>query len=41
MDLEISDVSEECIASIIKVERMGDLGASLTVTNNRITLRYC
>jgi hypothetical protein len=33
------DVSEECIASIIRVTRIGELGIKLAVTSNRITLR--
>jgi hypothetical protein len=36
--LEITDVSEERIASIIKVTRIDDLGATLAVTSNRRTL---
>jgi hypothetical protein len=34
-----TDVSEERIASIIRVTRIGKLGATLAVTNNRRTLR--
>jgi hypothetical protein len=34
-----TDVSEELIASIIRVKRIGDLGKTLAVTNNRRTLR--
>jgi hypothetical protein len=30
----IIDVSEECIASIIRVERMGELGTTLTMIRN-------
>jgi hypothetical protein len=33
------DVSEECSASIIRVTRIGELGATLAVTSNRRTLR--
>jgi hypothetical protein len=33
-----TDVSEECTASIIKVTIIGELGATLAVTNNRRTL---
>jgi hypothetical protein len=32
--LEIIDVSEECIASIIRVTRIGKLGTTLAVTSN-------
>jgi hypothetical protein len=34
-----TDVSEELSASIIRVTRIGELGAMLAVTNNRRTLR--
>jgi hypothetical protein len=34
-----TDVSEKRIASIIRVTRIGDLGTSLAVINNRSTLR--
>jgi hypothetical protein len=34
-----TDVSEELIASIIKVTRIGELGTTLAVTSNRRTLR--
>jgi hypothetical protein len=34
-----TDVSEEFIASIIRVTTMGELGTTLAVTNNRSTLR--
>jgi hypothetical protein len=33
-----TDVSEERIASIIKVRRIGELGTTLAVTSNRHTL---
>jgi hypothetical protein len=36
--LVIIDVSEEHIASIIKVARIGELGTTLAVTRNRNTL---
>jgi hypothetical protein len=32
-----TDVSEECITSIVKVIRIGELGTSLAVTSNRST----
>jgi hypothetical protein len=35
-----NDVSEEHIASIIRVRKMDELGTTLAVTNNRSTLRY-
>jgi hypothetical protein len=35
VDLVRIDVSEERIASIIRVTRIGELGTTLTVTNNR------
>jgi hypothetical protein len=35
-----TDVSEERIASIIRVTRIGELGTTLPVTSNRSTLRY-
>jgi hypothetical protein len=34
-----TDVSEELSASIIRVTRIGELGTTLAVTNNRRTLR--
>jgi demethoxyubiquinone hydroxylase (CLK1/Coq7/Cat5 family) len=34
-----TDVSEEHIASIIRVTRIGELGTTLVVTSNRRTLR--
>jgi hypothetical protein len=34
-----TDFSEECIASIIRVTRIGKLGTTLAVTINRHTLR--
>jgi hypothetical protein len=34
-----TDVSEELIASIISVTRIGELGTTLAVTSNRCTLR--
>jgi hypothetical protein len=34
-----TDVSEECISSIIKVKTIGQLGTTLAVTNNRSTLQ--
>jgi hypothetical protein len=34
-----TDVSEESIASIVKVTRIGELGTTLAVTSNRRTLR--
>jgi hypothetical protein len=34
-----TDVSDECIASIIRVTRLGELGTALAVTSNRSTLR--
>jgi hypothetical protein len=33
-----NDVSEELIASIIRVTRLGELGRTLAVTGNRSTL---
>jgi hypothetical protein len=33
-----TEVSEECIASIIRMIRIGELGTTLAVTSNRITL---
>jgi hypothetical protein len=33
------DISEELIASIIRVTRIGELGTTLAVTNNRSSLR--
>jgi hypothetical protein len=38
MDLVITDVSEERIASIIRVTRIGELGTTLAVTSNWSTL---
>jgi hypothetical protein len=37
MDLVRTDVSEECIASIIRVTRISELGTTLAVTSNRST----
>jgi hypothetical protein len=34
-----ADVSEDRSASIIRVTRIGELGITLAVTNNRLTLR--
>jgi hypothetical protein len=34
-----TDVSEECIASIIRETRIGELGTISAVTSNRRTLR--
>jgi hypothetical protein len=34
--LVISDVSEELIASFIRVTKIGELGRTLAVTNNRL-----
>jgi hypothetical protein len=34
-----SDVSEECIVTIIRVRRIGELGKILAVTSNRKTLQ--
>jgi hypothetical protein len=34
-----TDALEECIASITRVERIGELGTTLTVTINRSALR--
>jgi hypothetical protein len=34
-----TDVLEECITSIIRVTRIGELGTTLAATNNRNTLR--
>jgi hypothetical protein len=34
-----TDVSEECIASFIRVARFGELGRTLAVTSTRRTLR--
>jgi hypothetical protein len=34
-----TDVSEELIASFIRVKRIGELGTTLAVTSNRSTLR--
>jgi hypothetical protein len=34
-----TDVSEELIASFIRVKRIGQLGTTLAVTSNRRTLR--
>jgi hypothetical protein len=34
-----TDVSEERSPSIIRVVRIGELGTTLTVTSNRLTLR--
>jgi hypothetical protein len=37
--LVITDVSEELIASFIRVTRIGELGTTVAVTSNRRTLR--
>jgi hypothetical protein len=37
--LVITDVSEEASASIIRVPRIGEVGATLGITSNRSTLR--
>jgi demethoxyubiquinone hydroxylase (CLK1/Coq7/Cat5 family) len=37
--LATTDVSEEFIASIIRVERIGELGTTLAATSNRSTLQ--
>jgi hypothetical protein len=34
-----TDVSEESIASIIRMESIGELGTTLAITSNRSTLR--
>jgi hypothetical protein len=34
-----TDVSEELSISFIKVTRMGEIGTTLAVTSNRLTLR--
>jgi hypothetical protein len=34
-----TDISEELSSSIIRVTRIGELGTTLAVTNNRRTLR--
>jgi hypothetical protein len=34
-----SDVSKECVFSIIRVTRIGELGTTLAVTSNRSTQR--
>jgi hypothetical protein len=39
MALVRTDVSEEGIASIISVTRIGELGTTLAVTSNRSTMR--
>jgi hypothetical protein len=39
VSLVSTDVSEERIASVIRVTRIGDLG-TLAITNNRSTQRY-
>jgi hypothetical protein len=40
-----TDVSEELSASFIRVTKIGELGTTLAVTNNRLTLQrntwYC
>jgi demethoxyubiquinone hydroxylase (CLK1/Coq7/Cat5 family) len=38
VDLVRTDISEELSASIIRVKRIGELGATIAVTNNRNTL---
>jgi hypothetical protein len=40
MALVRTDVSEKCIESIIRVERIRDLGTTLAVTSNRSSLTY-
>jgi hypothetical protein len=35
-----TDVSEECIASVIRVTRIGDLGIALAVISNRCGLLF-
>jgi hypothetical protein len=35
-----TDVLEECIVSVIRVTRIGELGTTLAVTNNRRTTWY-
>jgi hypothetical protein len=39
VDLVRTDVLEERIASIIRVTRVGELGTTLALTSNRLTLR--
>jgi hypothetical protein len=39
MALVGTDVSEERVASIMRVKRIGELGTTLAVTSNRSTLR--
>jgi hypothetical protein len=39
MALVRTDVSEELTASFIRVTRIGELGTTLAVTSNRLTLR--
>jgi hypothetical protein len=39
VDLVRTDVSEELRASSIRVTRIGEVGTTLAVTNNRHTLR--
>jgi hypothetical protein len=39
VDIVTTDISEESTASITRVKRMGELGTTLAVTNNRHTLR--
>jgi hypothetical protein len=34
-----TDVSEECIASVIRVRKIGELGTMVAVTSNLPTLR--
>jgi hypothetical protein len=34
-----TDVSKELKTSVIKVTRIGELGTTIAVTNNRLTLR--
>jgi hypothetical protein len=34
-----TDVSEECIVSIIEVTKIGELGTTLAIISNRSTLR--
>jgi hypothetical protein len=35
-----TDVSEECIASVIRVTRIGELGTTLAVTSNQSVCSY-
>jgi hypothetical protein len=38
MALIITDVPEECIATVIRVTRIGELGTMIAVTGNQSTL---